>query len=141
MNFVHEFPRAEHGQSLVVYVCHPYSDNVPLNVARVTGICRAITEAGHVPLAPHLFLGDYVAEATHRDLAMAHCNRLVEVCDQLWIFYPGKDLYDFGVSPGMQVEIAHARQAWGATAAQRIKHIFFGKDQVYRRMVPAQQTP
>lgn len=84
-----------------VYVAHPFSGDVAVNIGRVRAICRAIVDEGHVPIAPHLYLPAFIDETTERDLALRLCTELVACCDALW-------LYGTRITPGMEKEIAAA---------------------------------
>lgn len=84
-----------------VYICHPYSDDPARNVARVREICRSIAGDDLLPVAPHLFLPQFVDDATSRDLAMVMCLRLVDACDSIAVI--GRE-----ITAGMRQEIDHA---------------------------------
>lgn len=84
-----------------VYVCHPYSDDPEGNCAKVLRICRYLAGQGHLPIAPHLYLPQFVDEATQRDLAMAMCRALLTMCNVI-VVCGGT------VSPGMAKEIGYA---------------------------------
>lgn len=85
-----------------VYVCHPFSADPIRNILRVRGIARGLIDAGHCPVAPHLYYPQIVNEDTERDLAMSLCLELVSTCDELRVY--GEP------SPGMRREIDHARR-------------------------------
>jgi hypothetical protein len=114
-------PKANPG-SRVIYVCHPYSDDPVGNVESIKRWCQWITMQGAVPLAPQLFIPQYVSEQHQRDVAMAHCLALIGHCDEMYVFYPKNDWYDFRCSPGQQAEIERARALWGDQP--RIFHIW-----------------
>ena len=84
-----------------VYVCHPYRDAPEANVARVTALCRTLTEDGFAPIAPQLYLPAFLDEATQRDEALALCLELLDACDELRV-------YGDRISEGMRLEIEHA---------------------------------
>lgn len=84
-----------------VYVCHPFSDNPEVNIGKVQAICRALAEDGFVPIAPHLFVPQFLDEETEREQALKLCLDLVEACDEVCV-YGGK------VTEGMRRELKHA---------------------------------
>jgi hypothetical protein len=69
----------------VVYICHPYRNNVLGNLERVTELCVRLRRSC-VPLAPQLLLPAYIDEETERELALEHCVRLVGVADQVRVY-------------------------------------------------------
>lgn len=84
-----------------IYVCHPYSGDPEGNCAKVLTICMYLVNEGHLPIAPHLYLPQFVDEATQRDLAMNMCRALLTLCNVILIC--GGE-----VSPGMRTEIRYA---------------------------------
>jgi DNA polymerase-3 subunit epsilon len=85
-----------------VYVCHPFADDIPVNTARVRALCHCLVERGVLPIAPHLYLPEFVDEETERERALALCLELVGTCDELCVF--GERITD-----GMAREIRHAK--------------------------------
>lgn len=55
-----------------------------------------------MPLAPQLFLPQFVDEESERDLALSLCLRLVSRADELWAFGDPTE--------GMRLEIAEAER-------------------------------
>jgi len=86
-----------------VYICHAYSSNPPLNCACIRRHCRALATAGLVPIAPQLYLPQFIDEATEREVALSLCLELVATCDEVRIF-------GAAITPGMQREIRFARE-------------------------------
>jgi len=86
-----------------VYVCHPFADAPVKNAGCVRRICRLIVEDGLLPLAPHIYLPQFVNEATEREQAMALCLELMELADEVRV-------YGDRITPGMEEEIARARE-------------------------------
>ena len=86
----------------VVYVCSPYAGDVEANTARARRYCRYVTNQGGIPLAPHLYLPQFLDEKTERDLALFMDIALLSKCAELWVF---GDV----TSDGMQKEIEYAR--------------------------------
>lgn len=87
----------------VVYVCSPYAGNVDANTARARRYCRYVTNQGGIPLAPHLYLPQFLDEKTERDLALFMDIALLSKCAELWVFGDA-------ISDGMQKEIEYARR-------------------------------
>ena len=79
----------------VVYVCSPYAGNVDANTARARKYCRYVTDQGGIPLAPHLYLPQFLDEKTERNLALFMDIALLSKCV---------------ISDGMQKEIEYARR-------------------------------
>ncbi len=88
---------------LRVYVCHPYSNNREINVAQVTFICRALVANNVLPIAPHLYIPQFVDEETDREKALELCCDLLGICDEVRV-------YGGTITEGMQREIEHAMQ-------------------------------
>lgn len=84
-----------------VYVCHPFANDPQANTERVQQLCRALTDSGHLPVAPHIYLPQFLDEGTERDRALALCLELVGACDELRV-YGGQ------VTAGMRREIERA---------------------------------
>jgi len=95
--------RREQGRRRRVYVCHPFADAPERNIASVRVISRQLMSAGLLPIAPHLYLPQFVNEATERERALQLCLELLDGCDELRVFGDR-------VSPGMQRELDHARR-------------------------------
>ena len=87
----------------LVYVCSPYAGDVDANTARARKYCRYVTDQGGIPLAPHLYLPQFLDEKTERDLALFMDIALLSKCAELWVF---GDI----ISDGMQKEIEYARR-------------------------------
>jgi hypothetical protein len=86
-----------------VYVCHPFADAPAKNVVCVRRICRLLVEQDLLPIAPHLYLPQFIDETTEREHAIALCLELVELADELRV-YGGR------VTSGMRREIERARE-------------------------------
>ena len=90
-------------QIKVVYICHPFASDPLGNSDSVRKICRWFaSQGGYLPLAPHLFLPQFLEEPAEREIAMDLCRRLIALTDELLVF--GEP------SPGMQVEIEEAHR-------------------------------
>ena len=84
-----------------IYVCHPYADDPETNTERVRGICRALTDSGYLPIAPHVYLPQFIDEGTERERALSLCLELVGTCDEVRV-YGGR------ITSGMRREIEYA---------------------------------
>ena len=84
------------------YVCHPYRSDPVLNVDRVRDICKKVSTQGAMPLAPQIYLPQFVNEMTERDLALRCCLRLVSLAEEVWVYGEPTE--------GMRLEIAEARR-------------------------------
>ena len=84
----------------VIYVCHPYRSDPAANREQVRKISRQLARAGHLPLAPQVYLPAFLDEATERALAMKLCLRMVRLAEEIRVC--GKP------SEGMRQEIDEA---------------------------------
>lgn len=84
-----------------VYVCHPYRNAPAQNVEQVTAICKELSASGLFPVAPQLYLPQFVDEATERERALALCLELLDVSDEVRVY--GRSITD-----GMLLEIERA---------------------------------
>ena len=58
---------------------------------------------GRIPIAPHIYLPQFISEETEREKAMAINMELLRLCGELWVF---GDV----ISEGMRKEITRARE-------------------------------
>ena len=86
----------------LIYICSPYSGDVKANTEKARIYCRFAVENGVIPIAPHLLFPQFMSEETEREKAMEINLKLLEKCNQIWVF--GDKLTD-----GMFSEIAHAK--------------------------------
>lgn len=84
-----------------VYVCHPYRNDPEENAARVAEICRSLLQRGYFPMAPQLYVPQFVEEDEDVERVLGLCLDLMNGCDELWVY--GKR-----ITPGMQMEIDRA---------------------------------
>ena len=77
------------------------------NIERCQKVAKTIMELGATPIAPQLFLWQYMSEESNEEQrkVMEACLRLVEKCDSLFVCY-WDDMPN--VSIGMREEIEHA---------------------------------
>lgn len=94
--------RTEGARARRVYVCHPFAGDPAGNIERVRGISRLLAAEGVLPVAPHLYLPQFLDERTERDEALRLCLELLRTCDEVRVF-------GASISPGMRREIEHAR--------------------------------
>lgn len=87
----------------IVYVCSPYAGDVERNILQARRCCRYAADHGCIPLAPHLFLPQFLDEKTERNLALFMGIALLSKCAELWIF--GET-----ISQGMELEIRYAQK-------------------------------
>jgi len=84
-----------------VYVCHPFADDPEGNVQRVREICRALADSGFLPIAPQVYLPQFIDEDSERAQALSLCLELVGACDEV-------RAYGDRISAGMRREIEYA---------------------------------
>lgn len=86
--------------SPILYICYPFRSDPVRNAKKIRKVCRKLVCSGKVPLAPQLFLSQFLDERSERDLAMRLCCRLVEVVDEVRVYGTP--------TAGMRLEIAKA---------------------------------
>jgi len=69
----------------LVYVCSPYGGLMD-NIKKAWKYCRYVVEKGHVPIAPQVIFPFFMSEENERELIMKMNKKILEVCDELWIF-------------------------------------------------------
>lgn len=87
----------------VVYVCSPYAGDVEENIRKACAYCRYTVDQGCIPLAPHLYLPQFLDEESERELALFMDIALLSRCVELWVF---GDV----ISAGMEKEIQYAQR-------------------------------
>ena len=87
-----------------VYICSPYSGDIAGNTERARRYCRFAFENGKIPIAPHIYLPQFMAEETEREAALATGFRFLDICAEIWGCGDR-------ISEGMEREIAHAESA------------------------------
>ena len=80
-----------------VDICSPYRENPQ----RARKYCRFAVRKGRIPIAPHIYLPQFISEETEREKAMAINMELLRLCGELWVF---GDV----ISEGMRKEITRA---------------------------------
>ena len=84
-----------------IYVCHPFAADPEGNADRVRALCQVLVECGVLPVAPQIYLPQFIDKAAHRDRALQLCLGLLEVCHEVRV-YGGR------ITSGMRQEIEHA---------------------------------
>jgi len=87
----------------LVYVCSAYSGEIEANTEKARQYCRYAVNAGAIPVAPHLFLPQFMSDRTERELAMFMNMVFLGKCEELWVF-------GGTVSEGMAAEIEKAKK-------------------------------
>lgn len=87
----------------VVYICSPYSGNIKRNTANARRYCRFAVDSGCIPIAPHLFLPQFMSEETEREDAMFMNFVFLSKCREIWVFGDK-------ITAGMADEIEKAKQ-------------------------------
>ena len=84
-----------------VYVCHPFGGDPVRNAERVRDICADLVREGFIPIAPALYLPQFISEERERELALRLCLERLDECDEVRVY--GSD-----ITEGMRAEIARA---------------------------------
>ena len=87
----------------LVYICSPFSGDIEGNTIKARRYSRYAVDQGAIPLTPHLYLPQIIAEETERELAMFMDLVLLSKCKELWVF---GDIH----TAGMQKEMAYAKR-------------------------------
>lgn len=103
------------GHIKVFYICHPLGSDPSGNAERVRRICRWFALQGYLPLAPHIYVPQFLAEPAERELAMDLCRRLIGLADELLVF--GEP------TTGMRSEIEEAHRI-----GVPVVHVVFGPE-------------
>lgn len=91
----------------MVYICSPFrSDNKAeqyANVRAAQNYCRNAYKQNCIPVAPHLYLPQFLDDDTpaERDLALRIGLRLINYCSEVWV-------HGDRISEGMRGEIDYA---------------------------------
>ena len=86
----------------VAFISHSFSSHPQRNAARITAIARRVALEGCLPLAPQIYLPQFVDEATERSLALNLCLALVAMSNEVRVYGDP--------TAGMRLEIAEARR-------------------------------
>ena len=85
----------------LIYVCSPYSGDIPNNTIYAQKASRMVVDMGHIPIAPHLLFPQFMSEESERELALKMDLKLIDKCYEVWVF--GERM-----SKGMQMEVDYA---------------------------------
>lgn len=85
-----------------IYVCHPFRCDPERNAVEIGSLARGIAKRGFVPLAPQIYLPEFLDETTEREVALSCCLTLLALSDEFWVYG--------GPTEGMRLEIAEARR-------------------------------
>ena len=91
----------------LVYICSPFRDDDKLkqyaNTRAAQGYCRRAYEQNCIPVAPHLYLPQFLDDDTPAewDLALRIGLRLINYCSEVWV-------HGDRISDGMRGEIDYA---------------------------------
>lgn len=89
----------------IVYICSPLSGAAAENKEKARKYCRFAVDTGYIPLAPHIYLTQFMNDDSpaERDLALFMDIVFLSKCAELWVF--GET-----VSKGMGIEIERAKR-------------------------------
>lgn len=92
----------------LVYICSPFRDDDKLkeyaNTRAAQSYCRKAYEQNCIPVAPHLYFPQFLADENpkERDLALRIGLRLIDYCSEVWV-------HGDRISDGMRGEIEYAK--------------------------------
>jgi len=96
---------------MIVYVCSPYRGEPPYseeqrkaNLTKAATYCQEVTDAGHIPICPHLYFSSFLGDTSPRERiqGMNMGKDLLDICAEVWVF--GERISD-----GMKNEIELAK--------------------------------
>lgn len=70
----------------IIYVCSPYRGDIKKNEEFARKACRSVVDEGHIPIAPHLLLPQFIDEETERSIALEMNKEIIRRCDKFWVF-------------------------------------------------------
>lgn len=87
----------------LIYICSPFRGDTATNTEAAQRYCRDVYEKNCIPVAPHLYLPQFLNddEPQERDLALRIGLRLIDYCSEVWVH---GDI----ISDGMRGEIDYA---------------------------------
>ena len=99
-----------------VYICSPLRGDYDANIAAARTYCREAVEAGHLPVAPHIYLTQFLDDnkPEEHSLGLALGRQLLEDCDELWVY--GEP------SEGMKAEIELAKKLGIKIVSKTARH-------------------
>lgn len=89
-----------------VYICSPCRGDYENNIQRAKEYSRAAAMKGCIPIAPHIYLTQFMDDTipAERELALSFGRELVLQCDELWAF----DLSHPSAGMAGEIEVAKA---------------------------------
>ena len=89
----------------LVYIASPYRGDIVINTRNAIRFCRYASERGRFPIAPHIWLPQFLDDdnKSERKLALKSGLWLLGLCSEVWVF--GNT-----ATQGMQSEIIAARR-------------------------------
>jgi hypothetical protein len=85
-----------------VFISHAFASAPGVNARLVSNLARASARTGRLPIAPQIYLPQFVDETTERGLALRLCLALVALSDEVRVYGEPTE--------GMRLEIAEARR-------------------------------
>ena len=87
----------------LIYICSPFRGDTAANTEAAQRYCRSAYEQNCIPVAPHLYLPQFLNddEPKERDLALRIGLRLIDYCSEVWV-------HGDRISDGMRGEIDYA---------------------------------
>jgi hypothetical protein len=85
-----------------IYICHPFSLNPEKNRPVIARLARRLALLDHLPLAPQIYLPQFLDEAMERGVALRMCLRIAALAQEVRGYSEP--------SEGMRLEIAEARR-------------------------------
>lgn len=88
-----------------VYVCSPFRDATEEEMKGLKQHCRELVLSGTLPIAPHLYLPQFLndGDEREREIALSLNLDLLSVCDELHVM-------EGRVTNGMKTEIEYAKR-------------------------------
>jgi hypothetical protein len=88
-----------------VYICSPYRGDTERNIANARRYCRLAYNRGRIPIAPHLYLPQFLDDddANERAAGLLLGIEALKLCSEVWVF-------GTVISDGMRGEIAEAKR-------------------------------
>lgn len=72
----------------MIYIASPMRGDIEGNLKKAAAYCHAATEAGVIPIAPHLYFSSYLDDLVpaERTAGMQMGLQILKRCDELWVF-------------------------------------------------------
>lgn len=89
----------------VVYIIHPFRNDMENNSKNMKNIASIAVRAGHVPIATALYFPTFLNEKDEKErMEGIDCGlTLMECCDEAWLF-------GFEITEGMKLELDYAKE-------------------------------